>query len=164
MIQIFKKQRVLGLLLFMTLVACKTTDIETIGKTVDKTPEILTIILKITKNDTLGLPIVTVQQLIKAKGYLKIPKSVNSPEFHEGDLKIEILDAKNQVLQTTISNNPLDKSYEYSDENGHFQRTNVALDKEFISVRVAAVTSVLTLKVFTLHQQQEVLLCSKILV
>lgn len=157
----FLSVAVLGLFL---LLGCKTSSIidtkkEAISyqKTLARAPTIVTFILKITKEEKGSQPFFELYKKVEAKGYLKNTTHINKPKLN-GSFSVELINTAGKVIQTNIFTNPLLKSYEFADENGIFQRKEVTLTEEYISIRTQKSTIISALYVYLIEEKKQILL------
>ncbi len=62
--------------------------------------------------------------------------TVNSKSYEKGDFKYCLLNKNNQIISFSYMQNPLNKTIEYVDENGHMGKKSIRLDSTQFSLRV----------------------------
>lgn len=121
--------------------------------------EVLTIILKVIQDEGDTLPKIEVYQKITTKGFLKKNTFVNEPQ-KEGCIIAVFQDFDEKVVETMVLSNPLEKNYEFIDDEGNFQRKNVVLKEDYLSLRIQKKPNIAFLSIFILKDEEQLLLKS----
>lgn len=142
--------------LFLFFNGCKALPLEP-SITDHYTPEVLTIILKITPTENDSLPKIELDQKIIANGFLK-KNTIKNPKIKENSIIATFYDKQGNSKQKMIFDYPLEQSFEYTDEKGNFLRKTIVLEDAFLPIRVQHSSSIHTLKVYYIYQQEQLLL------
>ena len=144
----------------LLLLSCKTPEqtLPTQRNNIS-TPKTLTIILKINQGEKDTLPQINLHQKITAKGYLK-KKTLLNQKKKEGCIIATFLNRMGKTIETRIIANPLQKEYEYNDEEGKFQHKELTLKEEYFSIRIQKIPNIFSVKLFLLHNDKQLLIQS----
>lgn len=122
-------------------------------------PEVLTIILKVNQEEKDSLPTINVYQKIIGKGFLKKNTFVNESQ-KEGCIIAVFQNLDKKVVKIMVLANPLEKNYEFVDDDGNFQHQNIVLKEDYLSLRIQKKPNIAFLNIYTLKKEQQVLLRS----
>lgn len=97
----------------------------------------------------------TLDNQIKAKGYLKQNTGFGHVEEEHNQLVFIFKDGNGQIIYETQQHNPLIKHFDVPHENGTMEKKTVYVNKETIGVRMNYVPSVSLLQIFMLEENQK---------
>jgi hypothetical protein len=121
--------------------------------------QILTILLRVSKQKGSNQEVIAVERILLGKGFLK-GKTNKTVKPNDNQLIISFLDSKQTVVHQQIMDNPLLGRYEYVNEEGDLTSvqlpveaqtiaTRVNYTKELDSIRIEKITKN---KIYTIHE------------
>ena len=155
----------MGCLLMSCSVSKNTSSPSSDESEADDSPRILFLNYEITRDSLNSTYTAQLINTVVANGSLKYDRTPPiQPE--KGDLELQVLDTKQQIMTTLYISNPLDKSVEFVNDTGELQHKIISLETAQFSIRLQVepgTSSTILKRITGLNSESTILLKSSIL-
>ena len=120
----------------------------------EESPSILFLDYQVSRDSTKSFYDAQLINMTMVKGTIK-DSQTNSARAEKDDLELLVLDNKHQTISQHLIPNPLDRSVEYVNDAGQFERKMIHLDSAQFSVRLQIESSARSIVLNRIHGEEQ---------